>query len=184
MDTVSIIKDQIVDASEGMKDFMEEDSWPGIIEQLSDRTNLSDEQKTTLENEVLFVLLGMSLLKNLQSNIQRELSVDTITANNLYVELNDRIFKVVEKWLPTQEEPAEQTITIENAQEIHPTTVPGETVHEVPHTEPTTNPSTLLGASNLKPTTNNEQPTTIPEPQKPAGPQYKGSLDPYREPLQ
>ena len=188
MDPNQVIREKIKEAPEDIKKVFISNSWLSVIENIVQTNNLSPDQKTTLEDETLFILLRMELVTNFEKNIRENAGVSEQVAKNISNEIYEKIFKDVEEFLPKemeaedteQEETNALEITPEILPEIPPedlpTIIPEEKVHEV--------------VVNQRPATNNQPPQNIPvaEEKKPEMVQkitsYPTGLDPYREPIQ
>jgi len=108
MESEKILQEQIRKAPKEIRDILAGGDWSQTINQTSLINNLSLEQKTALENEVLFVLLGMSLPAKLTENIQNSLSVNEMLAEKMSSEIKTKIISPVESFLPTEEESEEK----------------------------------------------------------------------------
>jgi hypothetical protein len=99
-----IIKEQIENAPQGVKDFLVDDSWRKDVADIAQKNGLSSEKATALENEVLFVLLAMELKTDLPKNIADSVGLSKDSVILVTNELNTRVFEGIEQWLPTEDE--------------------------------------------------------------------------------
>jgi len=170
MDTNQIIKEQVELAPEEIKQILKSGSWSQTVNQISLTNNLSLEQKTALENEVLFVLLGMSLSTKLTENIQNSLSVNEMLAEKISSEIKTKIISSVNSLLPTEEE------SDEKLPEIPPEDLPA----IIPGNLPTDNNVPRFEKNYESGITNKES----AEHDKPKPQGYPQGQDPYREPIE
>jgi hypothetical protein len=101
---LDIIKEQIQSAPEEIKKLVAGNIWNNGISIVSKKNNLSQEQIASLEKEVLFVILGMELYSDFAKNIQRELAISEILANDINIELFDSVFRQIINLLPKEKE--------------------------------------------------------------------------------
>lgn len=214
MESEKIIQEQITKAPKEIRDVLAGDGWSQTINQIAQTNTFSDEQKTALENEVLFVLLGMELLSGLQSNIQSSLAITPEIAQSIVQKVKTEILNAIEEFLPKElEDETEDTTVPEEpslALEIPPEDLPAviSDVVKQPTTnnvQPTTKPAlkipeNLPTDSNVPsfgvPTTDNIQPTTEKKELGQLGSEtstiskasvslhYPQGQDPYREPIE
>jgi len=174
MESEKILQEQIAKAPKEIRDILTSGVWSQTINQIAQTSNFSDEQKTALENEVLFVLLGMELLSDLQNNIQSSLAITPEITQSTVQKIKAEILNDVEEFLPEELEKGEEsttdtdkpTLALEIPPEDLPAIVPqpssetttgkaGEGVRDVAR-QPTTNPEeqqVVYGASNQQLTT-------------------------------
>src|SRR3989344_2724516 len=112
-----ILQEQINEASQEIKTLLVNRTWSGIVDEISQKNNFSPEQKTSLENEVLFVFLRMELLSNFSQNLQANLNIPELLAKEIFQEIYEKLFKQVESLLPTEIEPEPIIITKETKEE-------------------------------------------------------------------
>jgi hypothetical protein len=201
MDQNEIIKEQVVNAPEEIKNILRTRSWIVVTDGIAAKNNFSPEQRASFENEVLFILLGMELVKDLSFNIKTNVGLTEDHAKQLSTELYEKIYKNVEKLLPTETE--SESITKPESKEeamrrlsdrmrgvmngeapkgvVHenlPMVEPGEVVHDVPHVETAPEPKPEAPP---KIEVAEKAPTA---PDKPSTPSYSPGKDPYREPIE
>jgi len=138
-----IIQKQISNLPNEIKKIIANKLWFPLIEQVSATNNFSIEQKTALENEVLFVLLGMELLSDFEKNLQENMGISEHISKNISDEIYENVFKRIEEFLPkevesedTEEEKGGSPAIPENKLpeiplEDLPAVIPNEEVHEV-----------------------------------------------------
>ena len=184
MDKDKTISEQLLTAPKEIRSFIAQGEWAKILNQIFQENNFNPEQKTALENEVIFVLLGMELATDFCKNIQYSLNLNESLAKILDQQVSEQIFKPVRPFLPTSAEPEEE------AAEIPPQDLPMVETGQIAH-DTTPEEKQWLG---FKPEPRVAAPLTAPvveqkvEDSKPPATQpspttaYSGK-DPYREPL-
>ncbi len=206
MEDSKILEQQITSAPEEIRKFIAEEKWVSVVEDIAKKDGLSLDQKTSLENEVLFALIGLDLLSNLEKNLSTSLGIDPVLAKAVTMELNERIFKEMMAFLPTEidvssveqekiqpviEKPDLESLppTKTTELEVPPANLPmieaSETVHDtkpfVPPIQQKPTQTPPVQAPIQTPAQKQQ-----PEPYTPPTPQagYPGGKDPYREPLE
>ena len=203
MDITQVLQEQIRTAPDEIKQILKSGSWSQKIEEVVQINNFSLEQKTALENEVLFVLLGMSSYLDFTGNIIEALQIEKERASVVSKEVFENIFKPVVELLPTEEEGVGTDLEI--PPEDLPAVVPGQMVRDVaPATSEagsmeyevgkklSTNIPANLPTDNNVPPFEKERPKSFFKPeinekkveQRPNVPGYKPGEDPYREPIE
>ncbi len=107
MNNDQIIKEQIANSAPEIRDYLVKKEWLQVIDNLGQKNGLNPEQKANLENEVLFVLLGMELAINFSENVATNvagLTQDKI--GQIALEIHEQIFKNLEQYLPNRQEGA------------------------------------------------------------------------------
>ncbi len=102
MEDIKILEQQILDSPEQIRKFVMEKKWVPIVEDISKKNNFSLEQKAALENETIFVLVGLDLLDNLEKNLLESLGIELVLVKVIVAELNERIFFEIKSFLPTE----------------------------------------------------------------------------------
>src|SRR3989344_622239 len=100
-ETETIIKEQIKILPEELKQFISQDKWSSDLSEISRKNNLSEEQRVSLTNEVVFVLLGMEYWGDFAKNISKELNIPEIVSRDITQEAEEKIFNEIKEWLPT-----------------------------------------------------------------------------------
>jgi hypothetical protein len=115
MDTEQLISEQLEIAPDEIRNYLAEGGWRDVVAEISDKNNLSQEQRVSFENEVLIVLLGLDLASNFKTNIQNSLGILEVQANDIDVEIQEKVFAEVAQWLPKEieEEDATPEVTAE-----------------------------------------------------------------------
>lgn len=188
MDDTQILKQQIESAPEEIRTFLVQKKWTTPVNEISNKYGFLPEQKTALENEVIFVLLGLDTSSNFQRNFQTEAGVSELVSRIINTEIQNRIFKQFSQYLPTEEDDStdtadsisvpEQVTEIEIAPNILPMVEPGEVAHDTTPEEKAFMNTPTVQAS--VPETKNEERLETPRPNIVGVPQYTGE-DPYRE---
>jgi len=196
MEENKLIKEQLEIAPLEIKKILVEGKWSATIKELAQKYSLAKDQLVSLENEVLFVLLGMELGRNLSENLKANTGLDDQKTIEISKEIYEKILKSVEQFLPTDVEreiietkkegpsPAVPEVPPANLPVLEPDFAKetiavkvGETAHNIPHVE-IPNPKPQITDSNQNP---------ISKPQTPVSPlpntKYPGGKDPYREPI-
>lgn len=173
MEIDKIIKEQVETAPPEIKKILVEGHWAAVVKEIAQKNNLSNEQIGFLENETLFILLGMELPSSFSENLKTNIGLEQTKAFEINKEVSEKIFKEIEHLLPTEVEVATPELKPENL----PMVEKGETAHTV---EPLTHNQQPTTDSRPQITTN----TQIPKEEKiPSQNAYVGGQDPYREPL-
>lgn len=174
-----LIEDQLETLPLNLQQAIKTVPWKALVQEIGKANILDTEQIVSLEQETMLVIYAFENPNDYISNITREVGVSEAVAYTIAESVSDKIFDPISKRSGELEKPT--------VPEIPPTNLPmvekNEVAHDVVHIEPTTNPSTPLGASK-QPTTNQEQPKS--EQSKVSVPDYRypGGADPYREPTQ
>jgi hypothetical protein len=110
--TNQIISYQLASAPEAVRSYIAQKRWQTVIDEIARKNNFSEDQKISLANEVLIVLIGLDLDSNLKSNIQTTLSLPEIITRDIAAEIKEKIFKEVQEFLPKEMEgePAQMPI--------------------------------------------------------------------------
>jgi hypothetical protein len=126
-ETKKIIKDQLVVAAPTIRELILNDSWSMVVSEIAEKNNFSPDQTTGLENETLFVLLGLEFKGDFQKNIKEGVGIPDPLAQGVAKEIYEKVFKQVEEFLPTEVEgelPAGNNLIEDsagNADNIRPT---------------------------------------------------------------
>ncbi len=99
--TDQILKQQVANAPKQIRSYLREDLWTKVVSEIGLKNNLTPEQKTNLENEVLFVLISLEFKGDFQKNIQENVKIPELLARDIAKEVYEKIFKQVESFLPT-----------------------------------------------------------------------------------
>ena len=187
MDELDILKQQIAAAPNEIKQFLAVEGYKLTTEEIATKNNLSSEQKTALENEVIFVFVGMELENDLEKNLTDALGIQPPLAQDIEKELSEKLFDLFRDLLPTQEEPVTTSSNLELSPDLLPEILPGQTAHNVPHVEfaPTakpiaSTPAPVASAPSAPITHNENGRPNLEFPQS----GYQRGKDPYREPLE
>lgn len=169
--------------------------WKSMINEISLLKSMDLEKVAAIEQETMFVIYGFESPNDYIQNMMREAQIDEETATTIAEAVNEKIFKEIsnrvsdeekkERMMPQEsKEDAMRRLSqrmgnVPKVPEIMPPNLPmiekGETVHDVPHIEPT---AVAPESTKLEPT------NPKPDQSKPvSAPHYPGGKDPYREPL-
>ncbi len=190
-ENIKIIDEQIKKIPKELKDFLLKNQWITTTKEIAKKNNFSIQQSVSLENETLFVLIGLELKKDFKENIKRELTIPDILARDMADEIEERVFKEVNDFLPTEVE-GEQVTTNPIPQKPAANTAPTQntpinTGGVIPNNLPGAKPALdILQKQSALPTTPLEktlsQKTTSTENPVVEKKYYPGQ-DPYREPV-
>ena len=179
MESEKIIQKQIQSAPKEIKNLLAGDTWSQVVNEMAQKNNFSDEQKTALENEVVFVLLGMELASDLRQNIQSSLLIAEVLAQQISSEISDKVLKSVEHLLPKEiEEDSEVT-------NQEPQKQPESLLPEIPPEDlPAVVPTNLPIGRNEQYAIDNGQKKELEKTVQPDQTSYPQGMDPYREPIE
>ena len=104
MDREHIIKNQIEILPPELKAFFIEGSWLEKTRAIANKLGLSPDHSAHLEDELLVVIIGLDLKKNLVANLQEDLGISAELAEKVFTELDTTIFSTIDAYLPTEEE--------------------------------------------------------------------------------
>ena len=66
--------------------------WSDAVSNIAKQFNLTEEKRISLENEVLFVLIGLEPPTDLAENMEREMAIDSNAADIIAEEVKKKIF--------------------------------------------------------------------------------------------
>ena len=188
MNDEQILEQHIKQAAPEIKALLSDvSSWDEPLQDIARKNSLSSDQLSSLENEVLFVLVGLDLRDNLAQNIRDSVGVEPALAEAMAHEVGERILSKIEAYLPSAETPSAE------AQGTVPTNLPtgpgpNVTFNEPVKNEPVSGVAPLeLPSAPVEPTTATKTPDMViirPVEPKLAGPIYLPGKDPYREPTE
>lgn len=104
MDEIKILQEQITSAPREIRTFLAQGEWANVTQKISERNKFSPDQKTALDNEVIFILVGMDSRENFKENIRTTTGVQEFLAREIEYEIDENIFKKVKSFLPTETE--------------------------------------------------------------------------------
>ena len=104
MDDTTGIQQKIEGLANELQEFVLGKTWLTIADEIAARFGFPEEKTSMLENEILFVLIGMDLKKNLQKNLEEGLEIDSGLAGAIAGELEERVFVGIDHLLPTEME--------------------------------------------------------------------------------
>jgi hypothetical protein len=114
-----------------IRDVVVHTSWEAKIKELALKYSLTEEQESLLFTEVLLVLTAVSSEEELAENIENELGVSGILAEQLAEEIGQRIFSWIQR-LYTEKEKSLTTEAEKENLDIPPINLPGEVIEESP----------------------------------------------------
>jgi hypothetical protein len=162
------------------------------INRIAAAFNLDEDKQAILENEVIMVLLGLEMLKDFTSNLQRELETTYQMAAEIAGQVQFLVFaplrEVIEKKnLETEEEERSEETTLKTVANTEDP-VKENLIKEIEHPTPSPEkkgdraPAPSFVADKLTKTTKTGvEEIVVPPRQDKQTPRYNGS-DPYREP--
>lgn len=146
------IKESLGTLPSHIREVVTQTQWEPKIEELALKYSLTEGQKKALFTEVLLVLVAINPEEDLMENIENEVGVSGILAEQLTEEVGERIFTWIhklytEKEKNIKEQPLKESTL--NTLDIPPPNLPGEVVEEsaeekVPVVVSTTPTATLL----------------------------------------
>ena len=126
MQEENVIKAQIELAPKEIKDLLKKAEWVTVVEKVVEDKNLLNNQKEILENELLFVILGLEPKDDLIDNIKINVGLTENVAVEIVRELQEKILKNISHLLPNEAETESPAL---------PMVEKGEVAHVVPHVE-------------------------------------------------
>lgn len=205
MNDDQIIKTQLENSAPEIQQLLSIGAWKRSVTNIAKANSLSEEQATELENEVLFVLLGMDLIANFAKNIQQSCNLPSTVAGGIAIEITQKVFEPLRQFLPTTMED-DTTQPVAPIEVSKPKTLSEEILAATEPVVTTPAPKPNLQTPELvTPKSEIAKPQPLPEnfpkntaleekiaenvqSEDPTTPrvmvaQYKGN-DPYREPIQ
>lgn len=174
--------------------------WKERTEEIAKKYSLSETQTNTLVDNVLLILIDLKKNENFLETIITELGISRLLAEQIFEDLNIRVFEYVNKNLENKSETeiAPQTIiekTISDSEkdipeirpQILPATEPGKTAHDTLPTQEQIQRPLAVPRYTAVPmeTEENEQPKNTSEVKPtPVEPVKRYAVDPYREPIE
>ena len=107
-DIEKILKERIENSPEAIRKLIASSELSAGIRQIAITNKLTAEQMRSLENEVLFVLVGIELYKDFKENIDKELGLSGDVSQNISDTIEREIFDKVIDYLPKEKEDAPQ----------------------------------------------------------------------------
>jgi hypothetical protein len=132
-----ILKQQIESAPQEIKEFLANKGWVPALDSIATNSGLTAEQKSAVENEIIFVLVGMDLESNLKTNLQNIGLSDTM-AKFVFAQIDTKIMDKFKRDLPTstEEEQPKAQFTIETSSTESHTSPPPNNLPVVEEHEP------------------------------------------------
>ncbi|TAL48825.1 hypothetical protein EPN83_03485 [Patescibacteria group bacterium] len=186
-ETRETLGEQIKTAPKEIRNFLSQNRWSLVISEIAKKNNFSSDQSTALENEVLFVLIGLEFFGDFKTNIQRELSIPELFARDIDAEVQERIFKEVKGWLPKEKEPDNlQPTTNSQQQTMEQQITSNAQSPAAPETPTQATPTTFTQQTQLQEKKWWEEAQAIDSQQPPTNdqqPKINKDVMPYREEL-
>lgn len=123
------IKESLKTLPSHIREVVTQTKWAPKIDELALKYSLTDDQKRALFTEVLLVLVAINPEEDIVENIENELGVSGILAEQLAEEVGERIFSWIYK-LYTEKENAMHQTKNQNSLDIPPPNLPGEIIEE------------------------------------------------------
>ncbi len=98
-ETKEILKNQFDQLPENLKKVIEESDWQKKLADISSSHNLLIDKAASLENETLFVMIGLEPAKDYITNLKNGLEIDQQTAESIAVDVNREIFDTIKDHL-------------------------------------------------------------------------------------
>lgn len=108
------IKTQLDSAPQEIRELLASGVWEKSVTNIAKANHLSEDQATELQNEVLFVLLGMDLASNFAKNVQDNVKVPSLLSGGIALDIDHEIFAQVKDLLPTEIEPETPLTAVPN----------------------------------------------------------------------
>lgn len=115
MEEDNLLKKRIEGAPEQIRDYLKGNHWTNVVKEVCQKNNFSQDQLSSLENETLFILIGFDVQKNFAKNVEENLNVPSVLANDIYKEFQSRIFSQFKDILPAEIEGESENILIKRA---------------------------------------------------------------------
>lgn len=97
-----LITKAVQEAPSEIKALLSNGAWLAKADEISERSNFSEEQQEALKKEILIVLLSLDLKQNFMANILENLNIAKDIALEISLEIDEEIFASVSKYLPTE----------------------------------------------------------------------------------
>jgi len=108
IDTKKLIQERYQELPQEVKDAVTASDLPTKMKNVASNHDLMIDQAGMLQNEILFVMLGMEPSSEFVNNMSRELGINREKANAVAKDVNDLIFAPIRKYLREWEEQEEQ----------------------------------------------------------------------------
>lgn len=116
MEENNLLKERIESAPEQIREYIRGNQWTSVVKEVCQKNNLSQDQLSSLENEVLFILLGFDVQKNFTKNVEQNLKIPSVLANDISREFQNRVFSQFKNLLPVEIEGEGENILIKQAE--------------------------------------------------------------------
>jgi hypothetical protein len=124
MENEQLINEQLGKLPKKLRETLESMPWKASVKTIASTSKLSLDQSNALEQETMLVLYGFEPPADFPDNLARELGIDADTAVTLAEEVNEKIFKEIDKTLGNIEGTTYHNLPMLEA---------GEAAHAVPH---------------------------------------------------
>ncbi len=172
------IETHIKNLPKEVQDFIAGNEWENRVNEISKKYGLDAKQSEALSNNTMLLLVGLSDPENLTKNIEEDLGVSSLLSEQIFEDLEKRVFDYAVKTLDKKPEIKNQTSTpvISKIPEIRPENLPAQTIKSpvtikpeenkvgIPKYAPASTPVNSPAVSTYKPTGISE---TIPKPASP-----------------
>ena len=175
MDDLKILKEHVQQAPVEIKEFLSSE-FSTILDFIVSNQHLITEQAASLENEIVFVLVGLDLKSNFQKNIESELSISPVVAEIISADVFGKIFSPFQSFFPNQEASKLVETPLKETHEIPPINLSSQLEIEPPK------PELLISVPSYTQTTTPTHEENLPAIIEPKKFGYGGGVDPYREP--
>ncbi len=175
------IKESLKTLPSHIREVVTQTNWEPKIEELALKYSLTNEQKCALFIEVLLVLVAINPEEEIVENIENELGVSTILAEQLAEEVGERVFSWIYKLYTEKAEQPTRNIASKppiNTLDTPPPNLPGEIIED--HPLPPVDSEPLFAKTQQRPLrdtvadffakpetieTTVTEPTTLPKPE-------------------
>lgn len=126
---LNIIKEYLSKIPKVARDAILSDEWNARINEISKKYSLNTEQSSNLNEEVLFAAIGIEPEEDLKTNLKNELVVSDLLAEQLAVDIEQRVFSWIDKIYNSKIKTPEKEVAPRNVSpsSIASTTVPNYT---------------------------------------------------------
>src|ERR1035437_5959007 len=83
--------------------------WPKRVDEIAAKYSLNDEQKSALQDIVLFVLVGMESPETFGASLETELGISELLVEQILADLDERVFQYAAEFIEKQNNPDEST---------------------------------------------------------------------------
>jgi hypothetical protein len=172
------IEEYIKKLPKEVQDFIAGNEWENRVNEISKKYALDAKQSEALSNNTMLLLVGLSDPENLTKNIEEDLGISGLLSEQIFEDLEKRVFDYALKILEKKPEIKKQTSApiVSKIPEIRPENLPAQTTKPPVAQKPTENKISIpkyapVSTPVNSPAVSTYKPTGISEPApKPASP--------------